>query len=218
MFLGNDRSRILHFYGHRFLRLRVANYFPYLRYVLHNIVVYLIIYLPPLSFIFNFLLYRSFILYNFSYHRTPLFVLSHLHSYVRTFLCRTTLERTTGLKPVWDFATTFKIIVDDFLLRYLATDVITLELNMVTLTLINAFDGSSLKFCLHVVHVLFHLSIVFYLSSSLPLSSVFILPHHHPSPLSLPPSLSSFPLPSPTFPSSRRVKETSLCWLGAGSL
>ena len=39
--------------------------------------------------------------------------------------------RATGNKPVWDFATTFKIIVDDFLLRYLATDVITLELNMV---------------------------------------------------------------------------------------
>ena len=36
-----------------------------------------------------------------------------------------------GNKPAWDFATTFKIIVDDFLLRYLATDVVTLELNMV---------------------------------------------------------------------------------------
>ena len=41
------------------------------------------------------------------------------------------LVRFKGNKPVWDFATTFKIIVDDFLLRYLATDVITLELNMV---------------------------------------------------------------------------------------
>ena len=36
----------------------------------------------------------------------------------------------TGNKPVWDFAATFKLVVDDFLLRYLATDVITLELNM----------------------------------------------------------------------------------------
>ena len=36
----------------------------------------------------------------------------------------------TGNKPAWDFAATFKLVVDDFLLRYLATDVITLELNM----------------------------------------------------------------------------------------
>jgi First C2 domain of RPGR-interacting protein 1 len=41
------------------------------------------------------------------------------------------LPLSTGNKPAWDFATTFKIIVDDFLLRFLATDVITLELNMV---------------------------------------------------------------------------------------
>jgi len=38
----------------------------------------------------------------------------------------------TGFKPQWDFAATYKITVDDFLLRYLATDVITLELNTAT--------------------------------------------------------------------------------------
>lgn len=38
---------------------------------------------------------------------------------------------TAGNHPKWDFATTFKITVDDFLLRHLATDVITFELNMV---------------------------------------------------------------------------------------
>jgi Ca2+-binding EF-hand superfamily protein len=41
-----------------------------------------------------------------------------------------TTSLLSGLKPVWDFATTYKINVDDFLLRYIATDVITLELNM----------------------------------------------------------------------------------------
>ena len=45
------------------------------------------------------------------------------------FLCPSV--RSLGNKPAWDFACTFKIIVDDFLLRHLATDVITLELNMV---------------------------------------------------------------------------------------
>lgn len=43
-------------------------------------------------------------------------------------------SQTTGLllrnKASYDFATTFKIKVDDFMLRYLATDVVTLELNM----------------------------------------------------------------------------------------
>ena len=43
-------------------------------------------------------------------------------------------SQSTGLllgnKPAYDFATTFKIKVDDFLLRYLASDVITLEVNM----------------------------------------------------------------------------------------
>ena len=34
-----------------------------------------------------------------------------------------------GSKPQWDFAATFKLAIDDFLLRYLATDVLTLELN-----------------------------------------------------------------------------------------
>ena len=34
------------------------------------------------------------------------------------------------LPSQWDFAATYKLVVDDFLLRYLATDVITLELNM----------------------------------------------------------------------------------------
>lgn len=38
----------------------------------------------------------------------------------------------SGQKPSWDFAATFKISVDDFLLRYFATDVVTLELNMVS--------------------------------------------------------------------------------------
>jgi Ca2+-binding EF-hand superfamily protein len=35
-----------------------------------------------------------------------------------------------GQKPSWDFAATYKMVVDDFLLRYLATDVVTIELNM----------------------------------------------------------------------------------------
>lgn len=43
----------------------------------------------------------------------------------------------SGNHPKWDFATTFKITVDDFLLRHLATDVISFELNMVS------------KFCTH---------------------------------------------------------------------
>lgn len=42
-------------------------------------------------------------------------------------------SQTTGLapgnKPQWDFAATFKLVFDDFLFRYLATDVLTLELN-----------------------------------------------------------------------------------------
>lgn len=38
----------------------------------------------------------------------------------------------SGNHPKWDFATTFKISVDDFLLRYLASDVITFELNIVS--------------------------------------------------------------------------------------
>ena len=38
----------------------------------------------------------------------------------------------SGNHPKWDFATTFKVTVDDFLLRHLATDVISFELNMVT--------------------------------------------------------------------------------------
>lgn len=36
-----------------------------------------------------------------------------------------------GTSPQWDFAATYKLHIDDFLLRYLATDYITLELNMV---------------------------------------------------------------------------------------
>jgi hypothetical protein len=39
----------------------------------------------------------------------------------------------SGNHPKWDFATTFKITVDDFLLRHLATDVISFELNMVSM-------------------------------------------------------------------------------------
>ena len=41
-----------------------------------------------------------------------------------------TTQLMSGAKPMWDFAATFKISVDDFLIRYLATDVVTLELNM----------------------------------------------------------------------------------------
>jgi hypothetical protein len=41
----------------------------------------------------------------------------------------TSLER--GSKPKWDFATTYKLTLDDFLLRYLATDVCTIELHAV---------------------------------------------------------------------------------------
>ena len=37
----------------------------------------------------------------------------------------------SGCKPAWDFGAVYKIIVDDFLMRYLAVDVVTLELNMV---------------------------------------------------------------------------------------
>lgn len=42
-----------------------------------------------------------------------------------------TTSLLSGSTPHWDFAATYKLIVDDFLLRYLSTDVITLELNMV---------------------------------------------------------------------------------------
>jgi hypothetical protein len=42
----------------------------------------------------------------------------------------------SGNHPKWDFATTFKIAVDDFLLRYLASDVITFELNIVSYSLV----------------------------------------------------------------------------------
>jgi len=41
-----------------------------------------------------------------------------------------TTSLVTSLKPQWDFAATYKINVDDFFLRYLATDVIVFELNM----------------------------------------------------------------------------------------
>ena len=40
-----------------------------------------------------------------------------------------TTSLLTGTKPAWDFAASYKVVVDDFLLRYLATDVITIELN-----------------------------------------------------------------------------------------
>jgi hypothetical protein len=42
-----------------------------------------------------------------------------------------TTSLLSGLKPQWDFAATYKITVDDFLLRFLATGDVTLELNMV---------------------------------------------------------------------------------------
>lgn len=41
-----------------------------------------------------------------------------------------TTALVTGSKPQWDFAATYKISVDDFFLRYLATDQIVFELNM----------------------------------------------------------------------------------------
>ena len=41
-----------------------------------------------------------------------------------------TTSVVSGMNPQWDFAATYKVSVDDFLLRFLATDVITLELNM----------------------------------------------------------------------------------------
>ncbi len=43
-----------------------------------------------------------------------------------------TTSLLSGPKPQWDFASTYKIAVDDFLLRYLALDVVSLELNMVS--------------------------------------------------------------------------------------
>lgn len=70
------------------------------------------------------------------YTYTTLHYSVHIYFLLHTKLFRTMPVRATGNKPVWDFATTFKIIVDDFLLRYLATDVITLELNMVISILI----------------------------------------------------------------------------------
>jgi hypothetical protein len=39
----------------------------------------------------------------------------------------------TGMKLQWDFAATYKVNVDDFLLRYFATGALTLELNMVSI-------------------------------------------------------------------------------------
>jgi Ca2+-binding EF-hand superfamily protein len=41
-----------------------------------------------------------------------------------------TTSLLSGSSPKWDFGATFKIAVDDFLLRHLATDTITFELNM----------------------------------------------------------------------------------------
>lgn len=37
-----------------------------------------------------------------------------------------------GIHPQWDFAATYKITMDDFLLRFFATDMVTLEFNMVS--------------------------------------------------------------------------------------
>ncbi len=37
-----------------------------------------------------------------------------------------------GVNPQWDFAATYKITMDDFLLRFFATDMVTLEFNMVS--------------------------------------------------------------------------------------
>jgi len=41
----------------------------------------------------------------------------------------------SGYKPNWEFAANYRITVDDFFLRYFATNVITLELNMVIILL-----------------------------------------------------------------------------------
>ena len=38
----------------------------------------------------------------------------------------------TGNTPAWDFAASYKVFIDDFFLRYLATDVVTIELNAAT--------------------------------------------------------------------------------------
>lgn len=40
-----------------------------------------------------------------------------------------TTQLLTGNKPAWDYAASYKVFVDDFFLRYLATDVVTIELN-----------------------------------------------------------------------------------------
>lgn len=40
-----------------------------------------------------------------------------------------TTQLLTGNKPTWDYAASYKVFVDDFFLRYLATDVVTIELN-----------------------------------------------------------------------------------------
>lgn len=114
MFVGNDRSRILHFYGDRFLRLRVADYFPYLRYALYNIIVHLILimsllrslpfldsffclvihsnlcFLPPFSFLFNFLtisyLHPIEFLIHYVFHSSIIATLSSHHvTHTRTY-------------------------------------------------------------------------------------------------------------------------------------
>lgn len=43
-----------------------------------------------------------------------------------------TTSLIAGNTPRWDFAATYKLTIDDFLLRYLATDYLILELNMVS--------------------------------------------------------------------------------------
>lgn len=50
-----------------------------------------------------------------------------------------TTPLVSGTKPQWDFAATYKLTVDDFLLRYLATDAVTFELNMVSRIMFNYF-------------------------------------------------------------------------------
>jgi hypothetical protein len=47
-----------------------------------------------------------------------------------------TTSLVSGHKPQWDFASSYKIVVDDFFLRTLAIDVVTLELNMVSIQVI----------------------------------------------------------------------------------
>lgn len=71
-----------------------------------------------------------------------------------------------GSKPVWDFAATYKVRVDDFFLRFLATDSVRFDINMVREK--RSFCSSSLKLKLCLVlyrhikgNILSYLSLTF---------------------------------------------------------